>query len=52
VSHEKRVLRGNAFDYVIVGHDVQLAKELEAKLRAELARRREDRNIIDDFRVF
>jgi hypothetical protein len=29
-----------------------LARELEYKLRQELSKRREDRNIIDDFRVF
>jgi hypothetical protein len=29
-----------------------LARELEYKIKQELAKRREDRNIIDDFRVF
>jgi hypothetical protein len=52
VTREKRVLRDTGFDYVATGHDVQLARELEYKLRQELAKRREDRNIIDDFRVF
>ena len=52
VTQEKRVLRGNQFNYVVTGHDTRLAKELERKLRSELSKRREDRNIIDDFRVF
>jgi hypothetical protein len=52
VTHEKRVLRSSGFDYVEVGHDMMLARELEYKLKQELAKRREDRNIIDDFRVF
>jgi hypothetical protein len=52
VTHEKRVLRNSGFDYVEVGHDMTLARELQYKLKQELAKRREDRNIIDDFRVF
>lgn len=52
VTHEKRVLRGNQFTYVVTGYDKRLARQLEAKLRAELTKRREDRNIIDDFRVY
>lgn len=52
VTHEKRVLRKSGFDYVESGHNTMLARELEYKLRQELAKRREDRNIIDDFRVF
>jgi hypothetical protein len=52
VTHEKRVLRGNNFTYVITGYDKRLARELERKIRAELTKRREDRNIIDDFRVY
>lgn len=52
VAHEQRVLRGNAFVYVIAGYDYDLARELEVKVRQELTKRREDRNIIDDFRVF
>lgn len=52
VTHEKRVLRSSGFDYSEVGHDLMLARELEYKLKQELAKRREDRNIIDDFRVF
>ena len=52
VTREKRVLRGNQFTYIVTGHDSRLAKELERKLRSELSKRREDRNVIDDFRVF
>jgi hypothetical protein len=52
VTKEKRVLRQSRFDYVEVGHDMMLARELEFKLKTELAKHREDRNIIDDFRVF
>ena len=52
VTHEKRVLLSTGFDYKEVGHDLMLARELEFKFKQELAKRREDRNIIDDFRVF
>jgi len=52
VTKEKRVLTGSGFDYAEIGHNVMLARELEYKLRQELSKRREDRNIIDDFRVF
>lgn len=52
VTQEKRVLRGNEFVYLVTGYDSRLAKELEKRLRTELTKRREDRNIIDDFRVF
>ena len=52
VGGHERVLRQTGFDFVATGHDVQLAREIEYKLREELAKRREDRNIIDDFRVF
>lgn len=52
VTLERRVLRGNQFTYIVEGYDYKLAKELEVKLRQELTKRREDLNIIDDFRVF
>jgi len=52
VTHEKRVTRGSQFTFIIVGYDKRLAKDLEKKLRMELTKRREDRNIIDDFRVY
>lgn len=52
VTKEERALRGNQFTYVVSGYDMRLAKQLEARLRSELTKRREDRNIIDDFRVY
>ena len=52
VTREKRTLRANQFIYTVIAYDRRLAKELETKLRDELTKRREDRNIIDDFRVF
>ncbi len=52
VSHERRVLRNNRFVYVIVNFDEDLAREMEHKIRTELSKRREDRNIVDDFRVY
>jgi len=52
VAHEKRVLRGDNFVYVIDYYDTMLARDVGRKLEVELAKRREDRNIIDDFRVF
>lgn len=52
VTREKRVLGEGGFTFNETGHDMELAHELEFKLRQELAKRREDRNIIDDFRVF
>lgn len=52
VKRERRLLVGQQFTYKVVGHDLRLAKELERAIRLELSQRREDRNIIDDFRVF
>lgn len=52
VAHEKRVLRGDNFVYVIDYYDKVLARDLAHAIQDELAKRREDRNIIDDFRVF
>ncbi len=52
VAHEKRVLRGDTFAYVIDYYDKVLARDLANAIQDELAKRREDRNIIDDFRVF
>lgn len=52
VTRENRVLHNDGFSYAEVGHDLGLAHKLEKILREELAKRREDRNIIDDFRVF
>jgi hypothetical protein len=52
VVHERRVLRGGSPTYVKLGYDARLTKELSDKLRIELSKRREERNIIDDFRVY
>jgi hypothetical protein len=52
VDHEKRILRDSGYDYKIVGHDKELATKLATQLIEKLTKRREDRNIIDDFRVF
>lgn len=52
VAIEERTLVGNSFTYKVVDYDLKLAKELERKLREQLTKRLEDRNIIDDFRVF
>lgn len=52
VVHEKRVLRGETFLYVTDYYDNILAKDLAKQIETDLAKRREDRNIIDDFRVF
>ena len=52
VTREKRVLRGEDHIFAEAGHDQRLAKEIADKIRDQLSKRREDRNIIDDFRVF
>lgn len=39
-------------EYIKDGEDQQMAKELARRVKADLANRREDRNIIDDFRTF
>jgi hypothetical protein len=52
VIHEKRVLKGDNFIYVTDYYDTLLARDVSRKFEVELAKRREDRNIIDDFRVF
>jgi hypothetical protein len=52
VTREERVLKGNDFTYEVVGHDQRLAKELVDHLQMQLTKRREDLNIIDDFRAF
>lgn len=52
VTRERRVLKNDQFTYRVIGHDPRLAKELEKNIRLALTERREDRNIIDDFRVF
>jgi len=52
VTHEQRTLDGNELTYRVIGHDSRLAKELAQSLRNRLTKRREDLNIIDDFRAF
>lgn len=52
VVKEERILDGGQLTYHVMGNDLRLATELDKVLRAELTKRREDRNIIDDFRVF
>ena len=52
VTHEKRVTRGSQYTFIVDRYDKRLAKDLAKRLRLELTKRREDRNIIDDFRVY
>ncbi|NJL23990.1 MAG: hypothetical protein HC902_01575, partial [Calothrix sp. SM1_5_4] len=52
VTRERRVLRGERFTYVVVGVEEDLTQQLGQQLRGELTKRREDRNIIDDFRAY
>lgn len=52
VFHERRVLRGTQFVYSQLGLDPHLAQVLVQRLQEALSKRREDRNIIDDFRVY
>ena len=52
VDHERRRLHEDDFNYDVVGHDKRLAQELAYKLHDILSKRREERNVIDDFRVF
>jgi hypothetical protein len=52
VVKEERTLQGDQYTYRVVGNDLRLAKELDRTLRGVLTKRREERNIIDDFRVF
>lgn len=52
VTHERRVLKGIQFVYAKVGFDAKMAEVLAERLRRELSKRREDRNVVDDFRVY
>jgi hypothetical protein len=52
VVNEKRVLRDEKFTYIIMGHSQDLARELAQNIRKELSKRREERNVVDDFRVY
>jgi ferredoxin-NADP reductase len=50
VTREQRLK--NSTRYREVGQDKHLAGELADRIKAALAERREDRNVIDDFRAF
>ena len=53
VYRERRVEEGRTpSSYETIGDDQRLAKVVMARLSEGLAKRREDRNFIDDFRVF
>lgn len=53
VVRERRVATGQGpGSYETVGNDQRLAKVVMARITESLAKRREDRNFIDDFRVF
>jgi hypothetical protein len=49
-EHRKNV-QGRV-EYETVGQDLRLANRLKTEIQTRLAQRREDLNIIDDFRVF
>lgn len=44
--------RGSAGEYQLVSSDQGLARVITRRIQSALHKRREDRNIIDDFRVF
>jgi hypothetical protein len=52
VIKEEREVEGEDFSYYETGHDERLAKQLETALHTRLTKRREELNIIDDFRAF
>lgn len=52
VTRERRVLRGTSFVYENLGPDQRMTLQFAERLRKELTKRREDRNIIDDFRIY
>ncbi|MBX3020521.1 MAG: hypothetical protein KF799_02490 [Bdellovibrionales bacterium] len=52
VTHQRRMLKGDEFIYQTMGYHDQFTQELAERLRRELSKRREERNIIDDFRVY
>ena len=52
VVGERRQLTGSVFRYVAYGADQRLTKQLVDRIQRELAKRRDDRNVIDDFRVY
>jgi hypothetical protein len=52
VFQEKRVLRNGDAQFEPGGTDIRWAEVIAKKVQAELAKRRDDRNLIDDFRVY
>lgn len=52
VFREERVMVGGKVTYQVRGQDLRVANRIKNELQARLAQRREDLNIIDDFRVF
>ena len=52
VSTERRAVRGNVIRYVKAGPESRLTKQLVERIQHELAKRRDDHNVIDDFRVY
>jgi hypothetical protein len=54
VHRERRRARGGevSLDYYEIATDTNLARVLARRIQLTLSKRRDDRNIIDDFRVF
>lgn len=52
VWREVRRGEGLHIHYVLAGYDLRLAKVLRDQLKDRLVKRREDFNLLDDFRVF
>lgn len=52
VLREERVKTGGQVKYKVRGQDLRIANAIKNDLQTRLAQRREDLNIIDDFRVF
>lgn len=52
VLKEVRTSSSGRVEYKVVDQDLRIAMRLKKELQALLAQRREDLNIIDDFRVF
>lgn len=52
VKRERRVVERGTLSYAPEGLDLRIASDLKKKLQEELTKRREDTNIIDDFKVF
>lgn len=47
-----REKKGKGSQYVAIGKDKRIATVIRTRLQKELSKRREDRNMIDDFRAF